>query len=59
MSTYKRRVVYLSDDEWEGLKEIARLRQSTISATIRDMLDETIKSEVAAWKVLAEMGAKQ
>jgi hypothetical protein len=38
MSTYKRRIVYLSDEEWEQLARIAKGQKATISATIRDLL---------------------
>lgn len=38
MSTYKRRIVYLSDPEWEHLARLAKERKATISATIRSML---------------------
>ena len=58
MSTYKRRIVYLSDDEWEGLKGIAQMRMSTISATIRDMMEEAIRDEVKMMQALAEAAPK-
>ena len=49
---YKRRIVYLSDSEWDALGRIARRRKATISSTIRDMLYEPMRGEDMADKVL-------
>ena len=35
MATYKRRIVYLSDEEWEALRAQARGETTTISNLIR------------------------
>jgi macrodomain Ter protein organizer (MatP/YcbG family) len=53
MSTYKRRIVYLSDPEWEHLGQLAKQRKATISATIRDMLVEPVRGEQIAREALA------
>jgi hypothetical protein len=45
MSTYKRRIVYLSDEEWEQLGRIAKGLKQTISATVRDLLFVPLPSE--------------
>lgn len=54
MSTYKRRIVYLSDPEWEHLARIAKERKVTISATIRDLLVEPVRGEQIAREALAK-----
>jgi hypothetical protein len=38
MSTYKRRIVYLSDEEWSTLLAESKARKQTISSLIRDWL---------------------
>ena len=38
MSTYKRRIVYLSDEEWATLHQESKAREQTISSLIRDWL---------------------
>lgn len=43
MSTYKRRIVYLSDEEWEQLGRVAKDRKITISATVRDLLPGSVQ----------------
>jgi Arc/MetJ-type ribon-helix-helix transcriptional regulator len=41
MSTYKRRIVYLSDIEWTALQAQAHERRTTISAVIRQAVRGT------------------
>jgi hypothetical protein len=48
MATYKRRVVYLSDDEWAALETEAHERRTTISALIRGRLQGGGPEPVAA-----------
>ena len=38
MSTYKRRIVYLSDEEWSTLLAESKARKQTASSLIRDWL---------------------
>lgn len=38
MATYKRRIVYLSDEEWAWLVEEAKASELSVSALIRSML---------------------
>jgi hypothetical protein len=40
MATQKRRVIYLSDEDWAALKARAIRDRQTISAVIRSMLDD-------------------
>ena len=36
MNTYKRRIVYFTDEEWDVLKAVAKERHQTISSVLRD-----------------------
>lgn len=38
MATFKRRVIYLTDDEWTELQELAHERRVTISSLVREAL---------------------
>jgi hypothetical protein len=38
MATYKRRIVYLSDEEWDAAKRLAERNSVTASELIRDCL---------------------
>lgn len=40
MSTYKRRIIYVSDIEWSALQERAHERRTTISALVRQAVRE-------------------
>jgi macrodomain Ter protein organizer (MatP/YcbG family) len=44
MSTYKRRIIYISDEEWTGLAALAQKRKLTISATIRELLTDRMET---------------
>ena len=39
MATYKRRIVYLSDEEWQSLQEKSRARGYTISEYVRRVVN--------------------
>jgi hypothetical protein len=42
MATQKRRIVYLSDDDWEEIKELARGMSMSISGYLRAMISGSL-----------------
>lgn len=50
MSTQKRRVIYIPDEEWARLLELAEGESTTVSAIIREALTEKAKRTARAKK---------
>jgi macrodomain Ter protein organizer (MatP/YcbG family) len=52
MATQKRRIIYLSDEDWARLGAKSRAEKRTISALIRDLLEDAPRdrAEAAAWE---------